>query len=53
MVHVLTKVGKPNQGSGKHKRGSRDFRKKIHFKQQQNRIATNRKGEGCNMSYKP
>ena len=46
VVHVLTKVGKPNQGSGKHKRGSDDFRKKTHFKQQQNQIVINRRGEG-------
>ena len=30
---VLTKVGKTNQGSGKHKGGSRDFIKKTRFKQ--------------------
>ena len=29
---VLTKVGKPNYGSGKHKGASLDFRKKTHFK---------------------
>ena len=29
---VLTKFGKPNRGSGKHKRASRDFRKKTCFK---------------------
>ena len=29
---VLTKVGKPHQGSGKHKGASRDFFKKTHFK---------------------
>ena len=29
---VLTKFGKPNQGLGKHKGASRDFRKKTHFK---------------------
>ena len=46
VVHVLTKVGEPNQVSGKHKRGSRDFRKKTHFKQQQNQIVINRRDEG-------
>ena len=30
---VLTKVGKPNKGSGKHKGASHDFRKKTLFKQ--------------------
>ena len=30
---VLMKVGKPKRGSGKHKGGSRDFRKKSRFKQ--------------------
>ena len=29
---VLTKVRKPNRGSGKHKGASRDFRKKTRFK---------------------
>ena len=29
---VLTKVGKPNRGSGKHKGVSRDFRKTTPFK---------------------
>ena len=43
---ILTKLGKPNQGSGKHKGGSRDFRKKTHFKQYEDQNATNRKGEG-------
>ena len=32
VVCVLTKVGKPNLGSGKHKGESRDFRKKTRFK---------------------
>ena len=29
---VQAKVEKPNQGSGKHKRASRNFHKKTHFK---------------------
>ena len=43
---VLTKVGKPNQGSGKHKGASRDFRKKTRLKQWENQIATNRRSVG-------
>ena len=43
---VLTKVGKWNQCSGKHIGASRDFRKKTHFKQYKDQIATNRRSEG-------
>ena len=45
---VPTKVGKPNQGSRKHKGGPRDFRKKKRVKQSENQIATNRRGQGTN-----
>ena len=43
---ILTKVGKLNQRSGKHKGVSRDFRKKTRFKQWEDQIATNRRSEG-------
>ena len=45
MACVITKVGKPNQGSGKHKGGSRGFCKKTCFKQREDQIAMNRTGE--------
>ena len=45
MGRTLTKVKKPNQVSGKHKGGSREFRKKTRFKQQEDQMVMNRRGE--------
>ena len=46
VASVLTKVGKPNRGSRKYKGASRDFRKKAHFKLQEDQIAMNRSSKG-------
>ena len=42
---ILTKVREPNQGSGKYKGGSRDFRKRTRFKEQEDQSATNPRDE--------